>query len=145
MPATAPEIGRRAWLLALAAACLRADASDEVFDLFRQLASALSAGNAVDFMRYFDPHMPQYDLLRSYVAALCDQSEVTCSIAISAESGDERTRSVTLDWLMQIASNAAGGGVTRRHEAVSCSLRKEGKRWKITALSPVQLFAPLRP
>jgi hypothetical protein len=145
MPATGPDLPRRLLLLVPLAARLTADARDEIFDLFTRLATALSAGNAVGFLEPFDREMPEYARLETNILALTAQAELLCSIEVIGEGGDQKGRTIELDWLLQIRSLQESGPVERRRERVRCRAEQRGKRWKITALEPVRFFEPPRP
>jgi len=141
MPATAPEIARRAFLLALAAP-LVADARQEILDLFTDMASALSEGNGFAFLTHIDHSMPDYEKFQQNILALVDQAEVLSAIDLLKDEGDDRTRSVEVDWFLQIRSREQSGPLVRRREIVNCRLARAKKKWKVTSLDPVSLFAP---
>ena len=132
-------------MLTLLAPLARADETSEIYDVFAELATSLSAGDAIAFMRPFAPSMPGYDELRRNIAALCSQAEVTSSIGVVDETGDKDQQAVEVDWLLQVRTTDFTGGFVRRHEVLKCRLERNGKRWKITALVPVSFFAPIRP
>ena len=143
MPATG--LNRRTLLLTLLAPLARADEAGEVYDVFAELATSLSASDAAGFMRPFESSMSGYDELRRNVTALCSQSEVTSSVGVVDETGDKNAQAVELDWLLQVRTNDSTGGFVRRREIVKCRLERKGKRWKITSLEPIPFFAPIRP
>jgi hypothetical protein len=136
---------RRGLLFAMLAAALRADDAQDVWDLFTQMASALSEGNAVQFLAAFDRSMAGYQALEANVSALLRQAEVQSSIEVLSDAGDGVSRSVELDWFLQIVEQQDAAGSTRRRERVRCKLAKQGKKWRITALGPLAFFAPPRP
>jgi hypothetical protein len=141
MPATAPEIARRAFLAVLAAP-LFADTRQEIFDLFTTMASALSEGNGLAFLDHVDHAMPDYGKLEKYVLALAAQNEVMSSIDVLKEEGDDRTQTAELDWFLQIRSREQGGPLERRRQIVRCRLERLKKKWKVMAIDPVGFFAP---
>ena len=136
---------RRALLATLAASRLRADDAQQVWDLFTQLAAALSAGNPGEFMQYFDRAMPGYETLRADVSGLLLGYEVHSSIELLNDEGTGAARMVELDWFLQIVERLDTAGTTRRRERVRCRLAKQGKKWRITALDPLTFFAPPKP
>ena len=136
---------RRGLLLALVASRLRADDAQQVWDLFTQLASALSAGNPVEFMQPFDRAMRGYETLQAEIAGLLLQTEVHSSIELLSDEGDAVARSVELDWFLQIVEKNDTGGVTRRRERVRCRLTKPKKKWQIVSIEPLAFFAPPNP
>ena len=141
MPATAPEIARRAFLAALAAP-LFADTRQEIIDLFTTMASALSEGNGLAFLDHVDHAMPDYGKLEKYILALAAQNEVMSSIDVLKEEGDDHTRTAELDWFLQIRSRGQGGPLERRRQIVKCRLERLKKKWKVMAIEPVSFFAP---
>ena len=141
MPATALDIARRAFLMALAAPLL-ATTEQEVLDLFTALASSLSEGNALVFLGHFDHSMPDYNKLERDIQALTEQDEVVAAIDVIQNEGDDQTRKVEVDWLLQIRSRVETGPLVRRREMVKCRLQREKKKWKVASLEPLSLFAP---
>ena len=131
---------RRLLLALLAPAGLRADARAEIIDLFASLAAALSARDADLFLKPFDRGMKDYGRLAALVRALLDQAEVTSSVELI--DFDESKGRVDLDWLMEIRIAQAAAMSERRHRKVTCTVTGAGKRRKITALDPVEFFAP---
>lgn len=141
MPATALEIARRAFLAALAAQ-LFADTHQELIDLFTKMASALSEGNGLAFLDQVDHAMQDYGKLEKYILALAAQNEVTSSIDLLKEEGDDRTQTAELDWFLQIRSREQTGPLERRREIIKCRLERLKKKWKVMAIEPVSFFAP---
>ena len=136
---------RRALLLAPLllplAAGSAADPAQEVVDLITSAAASLSAGNAAAFLAAFDRAMPGYETLRANITALERQAEVQSSIDLVENEGDDRRRSLELDWILRIRreQEATPG---RRQQRVKCRVEKSGKKWRIIALEPLEFFAP---
>ena len=145
MAATAPDLTRRTLLFAVCAAALHADDAQDVWDLLTEVASALSEGNPSTFLSAFDQSMPDYGMLQANVNALLDQCQVQSSIELLKGEGNASTRNVELDWFLQIVEQQDAATVTRRREVVHCRLIKEKKKWRITSLEPIALFAPPGP
>lgn len=143
MPATAPEIARRVFLLSLAAP-LVGDARHEILDLFTEMASALSEGNGLAFLDHIGHSMPDYEKFQQNILALVEQAEVLSAIDLLKEEGDDRTRSVEVDWFLQIRSREQSGPLVRRREIIKCRLARAKKKWKVTSLDPAGFFAPPR-
>ena len=129
------------FLLALAAP-LVASTQEEVLALFTAMASALSEGNALAFLDHIDHSMPDYDKLERNILALTQQNEVAGAIDVIKDEGDDRTRAVEVDWLLQIRSRAETGPLVRRRELVKCRLNRVKKKWKVASLDPISLFTP---
>jgi len=124
------------------AAPLLATTGQDVLDLFTALASALSEGNGLAFLDHFDHSMPGYEQFARNILALTEQNEITSAIDAITDEGDDRTRRVAVDWIVQIRSRAENGPLVRRREIVKCSIERTKKKWKVTSLDPVSLFAP---
>jgi hypothetical protein len=146
MPVTAPELARRPFLLALAAslvARLAADTGQEILDLLRSLASALSEGNGLGFLDHVDHAMPDYRKLEQNILALTADNEIEATIDILKQEGDDLTQSLELDWYLQIRAWEQNGPLERRRQTVKCRLeRGKKKKWKIVSIQPIALFAP---
>jgi hypothetical protein len=141
MPATVPDIARRVFLASLVAPLL-AGTEQEVMDLFTALASALSEGNGLAFLDCVDHSMPDYEKLQRNILALVAQNEVVAAIDVIEDEGDEQTRAVQADWLLQIRSREETGTLVRRREIVKCRLERVKKKWKVASLDPISLFTP---
>ena len=141
MPVTAPDIARRAFLAALAGS-LMAGTAQEVLDLFTDLASALSEGNGLAFLDRVDRSMPDYETLQRNILALVAQNELVAAIDVIEDEGDDHTRAVQVDWLLQIRSREETGTLVRRREIVKCRLERVKKKWKVTSLDPISFLAP---
>ncbi len=123
---------------------LCADTHADVIDLFTSLAAGLSDSNASEFMNAFDKNMPGYDKLKSEIGALMTHAEISSSVEPIKDDGDAAKRTVDLDWYLQVRSQLPDGPIVNRREVVHCELRKQGKRWKIVSLQPLEFFAPAR-
>ena len=136
---------RRALLLAALAVAALADAESEVWDLFTHTASALSDGNAREFLSSFDPAMPGYEALRANVTGLVQQADVQSSIEVVENTGDDRKRTLEIDWLLVVTDRQDTANIVRRRERVKCRVEKSGKKWRFVSLEPVKFFTPPRP
>lgn len=134
---------RRGLLLAATAWTLRADDAQDVWDLFTEMAAALSDDKAAEFMKAFARDMPNYETLRTNIEALLAAYELHSSIELLNEQGDSAAQTVALDWFLQIVEKQDSGGVTRRREQVHCRLIKQKKKWLITSFEPISLFKPV--
>jgi hypothetical protein len=132
-------------LTCLVVSSLIGDTHDEIVDVISSMANALSTVNAPKFMDAFDKTMPEYETLKSNVPALMNQSEITSSIEIIKEDGDDTKRVLDLDWYLEIRSRLPDGPIERRREIIHCELvRKDKKHWKIVSLKPMNFFAPAK-
>lgn len=120
---------------------LRADTHADVVDLFASMAAALSDDNAAGFMAAFDREMPDYDKLKTQIAAMLEEAVVGSDIEPIKDEGDDSRRSVDLDWYLEIRSRVPDGPLVRRRQVVHCDLRKEKKHWKVISIAPLAFFA----
>lgn len=118
------------------------DPSAETWDVVATLAAALAEPNDAAFMKPVSKSFEQHGLIQRYVTALVQTNEIVSSISPLMNKGDEKQRTLQVDWYMEIQPRSPGGLLSRRHETVKLALVKIGKRWMITALSPVEFFAP---
>jgi hypothetical protein len=88
--------------------------------------------------------MPGYARLERDVFALLSQFEVSSSVEVGDEQGDSRQRTIEVDWMLTLRSQAATGPTERRREILKLTLARRGKSWRITALAPADFFAPPR-
>jgi hypothetical protein len=129
---------RRGFLL-----CLLALAEpSSLLELFASMAQALSAGNPTDFLAPFDRRMPDYRKLETQIFALLNQAEVTSSVELLQDQGDDQRRRVELDWILEIRSDLPAGPSERRRQLLKAVLTRQGKSWKIVSLEPLSFFAP---
>lgn len=134
---------RRCLILIAAAVAMAQTPPADVMSFFRSVADALAQGHSDDplfasdagpFLEKFDPKMPGYATLRDEVESLLVGSKVGSVIEIVTDDGDNRKRSLELDWLLQIEDQPS------RREIVKCKIEREGKDWKITAFEPIDFF-----
>jgi hypothetical protein len=131
-----------AGLLALSGAHLRADASQDVFTLFTKIASELSADNPVLFLESVDHDMPHYGDFETNLTSLAGRADLTCSLEILSDKGDDDHRVEQLDWFMQIVDKGDPVQVERRRDVVTFKLERRGKKWKIVSIDPAAFFGP---
>ena len=130
---------------------LRADSAQQVWDLFGDMAASLSAANPQEFLAAFDKAMPGYQKLSDNVTALLHGFDIQSSVEFNKNEGDDQKREVEADWLMILHPVENGmyaspkGEVMasdRREQVLKCTVAKQGRKWKMVALGPVEFFAP---
>ena len=122
-----------------------ADASQQVFDLFAKIASALSDDDPAMFIEAVDPDMPNLQDFRRDIVALTDLASITNSLEILADSGDDTHRAEEVDWFLEIVGKSDPHSLERRREVVKFGLERKGnkgKKWKIVSIDPLHFFAP---
>jgi len=104
-------------------------------EVFRDIAEALANRNADAFLDQFDQQMPGYEKLRDEIRELLAVTqEIGTTVDVISDEGDEQKRSLELDWVLKFDTEDP------RRQIVKCRAEKQGKKWKITALEPVEFF-----
>src|SRR5262245_58122190 len=94
---------RRALLLIPLALCFAADPAGEAAAVISELAAALAARDAQEFLARFDPKFPEREKLAANVAALvAAQADTQSYLDIVSNEGDDRTRSLELTWELRV-------------------------------------------
>jgi len=121
-------------LFLIAAAIAAGETPRDVVDLFQAVAGDLAQNNPSEFLDHFDRNMTGYATLRDEIESLLSASEVGSAIEIVTDEGDDQKRTLELDWVLEIADQQP------RRAILKCTLEKQGKKWKITALDPIEFF-----
>jgi hypothetical protein len=129
-------------LAVMAIGMVLADASSDVFDLVASMAAGLSDDNAAAFANALSVELPNRDRLIGNVNAMLAQAEVVSAIDRISDDGDDSKRTLVLDWSLQLKRKGPDLQIIRRREAVTVSAVREGKKWKVVALSPESFFGP---
>src|SRR5271157_245785 len=67
-----------------------------------------------NFLAAFDPRMPGFDQLRANVTALLQQGDVESSVELAASDGDDRRRTLQLDWVLSVEGHDTGIAMFQR-------------------------------
>lgn len=108
----------------------------DVQNLIRETAEDLSNTDTSAFLNHFDPKMPGYEMLHYEVEGLLARGPVTSTIEIVTDTGDNQRREMELDWILSVETDRP------RRQIVKVRVERQGKKWKITALDPVEFFTP---
>ena len=123
------------FLLATSLTAVGQNRPPEQMEVFRTVTEALANQDADAFLDQFDQKMPQYEKLRDEIQDLFGAAqEIGSTIDVITDDGDDQKRMMELDWLLKI-DNAEP-----RRQIIKCQVEKQGKKWKITALDPVEFF-----
>ena len=126
---------RLAALLAASAIALwAADPPKDVLDFLRSAAEDLADQNPTDFLDHFDSNLPGMSILKDEVSVLA-QADVESTIEFVSDEGNDQRHDLQLDWLLRV------NGGRPKHQLVQCRIEKQGKKWKITELKPIEFFA----
>jgi len=129
--------------LSLALAALSfADTHRDVMHVFGNMASALTAGNPDQFMESFDRGMPDYDTIKDDVIQLVGEGQITSIAEPIHDEGDDRHRTVDLDWTLDIQIPDSPMAPQHRRETVHCRLEVIKGHWRVYSLDPISFFAP---
>ena len=119
-----------------------ADTRQDLIDLFGRMAAALSEGDPETFLRAMDPSMPDYPRFAANLRALALQNDLSCSIEIDRQEGDDSIQLVELDWLLEIRGKDQTHRFLRRLSMVKCRLERRSRKWLVVSLDPAAFFAP---
>lgn len=103
----------------------------------------IPAANARKFMEAIDPAMAGYAQLRDNVLAMEQGADVESGVDIVKNEGDDKVRSIDVDWSLNLLSHETGVTAVQRRQVVTCRLEKQGKKWRITSLEPREFFGPV--
>lgn len=130
----------RSLCVSLCVAAVMAGTHDDIVDHFAAMAAALADDNPAGFMAGVDKTMPGYDQLNTQITAMIGAAAVASDIDPQKDTGDNQQRSVDLDWFLVMRSKTPDGPIVRRRQVLHCDLHKQGRHWKIVALTPLQFF-----
>ena len=115
----------------LAVAAFGQNRPPEETEVLQAASEALANRDAQAFLDQFDQRMPQFEKLRDEIQELLGMAqEIASTIDVITLDGNK----LELDWLLKI-DNAEP-----RRQIVKCQVEKQGKKWKIIALEPVEFF-----
>lgn len=98
--------------------------------------------NTKRFMDAFDPEMTGYAQLRDSVLGMEQKADVESSLDLIKNEGDDRVRTIQVDWSLNLVAHDTSISAVRRAQTVTCRVEKQGNRWRITSIEPVSLFSP---
>jgi hypothetical protein len=143
MEAIGPDMGFAVLLLALAFA----DPPRDVIEFFQSAAAALADADrdaremkmqkprhATEFLDHFDKSMPGYAEFSEQIEDMVGSGEVSTNIDFVNFDGDARKMTLDLDWVLQCQ------GMRPKRAVIKCTIEKRGKKWKITAIAPIDFF-----
>jgi hypothetical protein len=121
------------------------DPPKDVIDFFRSVATTLADSDravneerkprsASEFLEHFDKAMPGYAEFSGQIEAMVGAGEVSTTIDFINTQGDDKKRTLDLDWLLL----CEGEGPKRA--VIKCTIEKRGKKWKITSIGPIGFF-----
>jgi hypothetical protein len=128
-----------------AGSCLLLAAEPQApFASLAKLATALTENDADEALGYFDAHMRSYPDIEEKLEALSDQADISCAIDVVTDTEADGVHKLDLDWFMQLKSQIDDSQLERRRVRVQVEMRQIKGVWKITDLSPVSIFDPIK-
>jgi membrane-bound lytic murein transglycosylase B len=109
-----------------------------------KLATALSDSDADSALDFFDSHMKSYGEIEQKLEALTAQADISCAIDVVDDMEADGVHKLDLDWFMELKSQIDDSQLERRRERVQVEMRQFKGAWRITALSPISIFDPLK-
>lgn len=117
--------------------------SEQISALVLDLSTALEESSPSRFLDRVDrQRCPQYAALEENVVALTAQYELGSSVGVIEQSRKGEGYDLKLDWLLQLRPAGGAGPAERRRQIVTARIERSGKKWKVTALEPVNFFKP---
>ncbi len=121
--------------LLLTAAAVHAEPPKEVIQVVSDAADALANNDANVFLDLIDSHMPGYESLSAEIHYMVGaEDEIDSAVEIVSESGGDQKYELELDWVLKF------GMETPRRAIIKCRIERQGRKWKITSLMPVDFF-----
>jgi hypothetical protein len=132
---------KRICLLVVFAGILAAQQSKAIYRQVASVASALTAGDAVEAMVPFDKSCAGYAKLSEDFATLVSAYRVVSQIEILEQSISGGTATLTVHWVITLSDPVTELSETREQDMdVKLSFLKY--QWRIVSLSPIELFDP---
>jgi len=113
----------RTALLLLFTTLVVADTAADVLNVFTSAAEGLINDDAASFLDSFDRNMPGYAALQDNVKGMLAAYNVGATIEEIADEGDDRKRTVELDWLLILSQKGATNSQQQtRRQVVKCTV-----------------------
>ena len=131
----------------LTVALLFAAEVDTPYTRIAKLATYISAGDATSALEAFDKSLKNYGKISEDLNALSSQADVLCSIDVvedkEADNASADIHHLDLDWFMTLTAKADPGQTQARRQRVAVTIQRSGTKWRITALTPDNILAPI--
>jgi hypothetical protein len=115
-----------------------------VFERIASLANSLSENDGPGALSIFSSGIKDYGEISGDLDALTGQTDVLCAIDIVADNETAGIHKLDTDWYLQLKSRADSGPTERRRERVQLQLELIKEKWRITAISPLEILAPIK-
>jgi hypothetical protein len=121
--------------LLLTAIAAHAEPPKEVIQVLSDAAEALANNDAKMFLDLIDSRMPGYESLSAEIHYMVGaEDEIDSAVEIVSDSGGGQKYELELDWVLKF------GMETPKRAIVKCRIERQGRKWKITLLTPIDFF-----
>ncbi len=117
-----------------------ANPQDEFRAILASMATDLSAGNISGFMTSIAKGFPARDELRQQLEGMISSHDINSSVEIQTASGTEDKQTAKVDWYLALRSRTDNAIAVQRREVLTIEFTRASKRWRITALTPINFF-----
>lgn len=126
----------KAALFLIAAGLAFAEPPPAVMELLRLTTEAMANSDLGEFLKHFDPAMPNYGELAQRVGALIGPVDAAAStIEVTRDEGDDNKRKLELSWMIQ------AGASRQKRSKVTVTVERRDSAWVFTSIEPVSFFA----
>jgi len=115
-----------------------------VFDRIVSLANSLSENDGPGALSIFSSGIAGYGEISDDLDALTSQTDVLCAVDIVTDNETAGIHKLDTDWYLQLKSRADGGPTERRRQRVQLQIEMLRGKWRITAISPLEILAPIK-
>jgi hypothetical protein len=140
MAAIGVRQARAALLFAIFALTCQSQGNQDLRNRLSDISTALSAGNASNAMEPFDRSFSGYEKLSDYFTALTAAYQVAAEVEVTDEQQTDGGIKLSVRWTLHL-TDAEKNTENRSADLTLQWVRKKGK-WKITDLTPLDLFNP---
>jgi hypothetical protein len=103
-------------------------------------ATTLQDAEAPPAMSQFDDSKPDYAPLKQALLALWTRYEITVSLDLLSNEGDDAHRTLVIDWTLNLHNPNDDVDSTQREQTITAKVNLENGKWKIVSLTPASLF-----
>jgi hypothetical protein len=121
-------------ILLLGAVAAQCAPPQAVLDMLQAATEQLANADAQAFLAHFDNKTPGYPAIAQQVSALVAREGAACTIQVVRDQGDAQKQTLEIDWVMRV------GASRRKHVTVNVTVERQRGAWKITRLTPADLF-----
>jgi hypothetical protein len=103
-------------------------------------AGALNDDTAPPTMEQFDRTMGNFGELKNGVMEMWNRYQIDSSLDLLSNEGDDRHRTLRVDWTLTLKNPQDPVDSTRREQTVNCRMERRGETWRIVGFDPASFF-----